>query len=109
MEMMKIMDDYQILQVVLALVSIVVTGILIPLIKTKITKDKLEKALVITDIAVKAAEQIYKETGQGAIKKKYVIDYLKKSGLNLRDEEINALIESAVKELNLWQTEILKE
>ena len=41
--------------------------------------------------------------------KKYVIDYLKRSGLNLTDEEINALIESAVKELNLWQTEILKE
>ena len=103
------MDNFNILQVVLAIVSIVVTGILIPLIKTKISKTDLEKALVITDIAVKAAEQIYKETGQGVIKKKYVIDYIKKSGLNLTDNEINALIESAVKELNLWQTEILKE
>ena len=27
---------------------------------------------------------------------------LKKSGLNLSDEEINALIEAIVKELNLW-------
>ena len=103
------MDDYQVLQVILALVSLVITGMLIPLIKTKISKDKLEKALVVTEIAVKAAEQIYKETGQGVIKKKYVIDYIKKSGLNLTDDEINALIESAVKELNLWQTEILKE
>ena len=103
------MDNFNILQVVLAIVSIVVTGILIPLIKTKISKTDLEKALVITDIAVKAAEQIYKETGQGVIKKKYVIDYIKKSGLNLTDDEINALIESAVKELNLWQDEIRKE
>ena len=103
------MDNFNIIQVVLAIVSIVVTGILIPLIKTKISKTDLEKALVITDIAVKAAEQIYKETGQGVIKKKYVMDYIKKSGLNLTDEEINALIEAAVKELNLWQTEILKE
>ena len=103
------MDNFNILQVVLAIVSIVVTGILIPLIKTKISKTDLEKALVITDIAVKAAEQIYKETGQGVIKKKYVIDYLKRSGLNLTDEEINALIESAVKELNLWQDEIRRE
>ena len=103
------MDNFNILQVVLAIVSIVVTGILIPLIKTKISKTDLEKALVITDIAVKAAEQIYKESGKGVIKKKYVIDYLKKSGLNLSDEEINALIEAAVKELNLWQDEIRKE
>ena len=100
------MTSFEILQVVLAIVSIVVTGLLIPLIKTKVSKDKLTKALVVTEIAVKAAEQIFKETGQGAIKKKYVIDYLKKSGLNLTDEEINALIESAVKELNLWQKEI---
>ena len=103
------MDNYQILQVVLAIVSIIVTGVLIPLIKTKISKTDLEKALVITDIAVKAAEQIFKESGQGPIKKKYVIDYLKKSGLDLSNEEINALIEAAVKELNLWQAEILKE
>ena len=103
------MDNFNILQVILAIVSIVVTGILIPLIKTKISKTDLEKALVITDIAVKAAEQIYKESGKGPINKKYVIDYLNRSGLNLTDEEINALIEAAVKELNLWQTEILKE
>ena len=103
------MDNFNIIQVVLAIVSIVVTGILIPLIKTKISKTDLEKALVITDIAVKAAEQIYKEAGKGQIKKKYVIDYLKKSGLNLSDEEINALIEATVKELNLWQAELIKE
>ena len=77
--MIIIMDNINILQVILAIVSIVVTGILIPLIKTKISKTDLEKALVITDIAVKAAEQIYKETGQGSIKKKYVIDYLRVS------------------------------
>lgn len=103
------MDNFNILQVVLAIVSIVVTGILIPLIKTKISKTDLEKALVITDIAVKAAEQIYKESGKGPIKKKYVIDYLRKSGLDLSDEEINALIEATVKELNLWQAELVKK
>ena len=103
------MDNINILQVVLAIVSIVVTGVLIPLIKTKVSKTHLEKALVIADIAVKAAEQIYRESGQGPIKKKYVVDYLRKSGLDLSDEEINALIEATVKELNLWQAELVKE
>ena len=103
------MDNINILQVVLALVSVVVTGIIIPLIRAKVSKTDLEKALVIADIAVKAAEQIYKESGKGPIKKKYVIEYLRKSGLNLSDEEINALIEATVKELNLWQAELVKE
>ena len=103
------MDNINILQVILALLSIIVTGILIPLIKTKVKKEDLEKAIIITDIAVKAAEQIFKESGQGPIKKKYVIEYLKKSGLDLSDDEINTLIEATVKELNLWQAELVKE
>ena len=103
------MGDFNILQVALGIVSILVTGILIPWIRTKTTKEKLENALAIADIAVKAAEQIYRESGQGVIKKKYVINFIKKSGLKLTDEEINALIEAAVKELNLWQEEIRKE
>lgn len=105
---MIIVDSMKIIEVVLSIVSIVVTGILIPLIKTKVSKDKLDKAMTITEIAVKAAEQIYKESGQGSIKKKYVKDYLKKSKLKLTDAEIDTLIESAVKELNLWQEEISK-
>ena len=103
------MDSMKIIEVVLSIVSIVVTGILIPLIKTKVSKDKLDKAMTITEIAVKAAEQIYKESGQGPIKKKYVREYLKNSKLKLTDAEIDALIEAAVKELNLWQEEIVKE
>lgn len=103
------MDSINILQVVLTLLSVVITGIVIPLIRAKVSKTDLEKALVITDIAVKAAEQIYKESGKGPIKKKYVVDYLRKSGLDLSDEEINALIEATVKELNLWQAELVKE
>lgn len=103
------MDNINILQVVLTLLSVVITGIVIPLIRAKVSKTDLEKALVIADIAVKAAEQIYKESGKGPIKKKYVIDYLKNSGLSLSDEEINALIEATVKELNLWQAELVKE
>lgn len=103
------MDNINILQVVLTLLSVVITGIVIPLIRAKVSKTDLEKALVITDIAVKAAEQIYKESGKGPIKKKYVVDYLRKSGLDLSDEEINALIEATVKELNLWQAELIEE
>ena len=102
------MDSFKILQVILSIVSIIITGILIPFIKSKVAKDKIDKAMTIAEIAVKAAEQIYKESGQGSIKKKYVREYLKNSKLKLTDAEIDALIESAVKELNLWQEEVSK-
>lgn len=39
----------------------------------------------------------------GDLKKKYVLDLLSKLGVNLTEEELNVLIEAAVKELNLLQ------
>ena len=49
--------------------------------------------------AVKAAEQIYKESGMGAIKNKYVKKFLEEHGVDLDIEQIDVLIESAVWEL----------
>lgn len=105
---MIFVDSLKIFQVILSIISIIITGVLIPLIKSKVSKDKIDKAMTITAIAVKAAEQIYRESGQGKEKKDYVKDYLKKSKLKLTDEEIDTLIEAAVKELNLWQEEVSK-
>ena len=102
------MDSFKILQVILSIVSIIITGILIPFIKSKVAKDKIDKAMTITAIAVKAAEQIYRESGQGKEKKDSVRRYLEKSKIKLTDEEIDTLIEAAVKELNLWQEEVSK-
>ena len=52
-------------------------------------------------VAVGAAEQIYKEKGQGKEKKEYVVEFLDSIGVKLTIEELNVLIESAVKELNI--------
>lgn len=102
------MDNYMILQAVLAITSIIVTGILIPLVKSKIDKDKLDKAVKIAEIAVQSAEQIYYIGGMGQTKFDYAFDFIKSFNLGLSDEQIESLIESAVKELNLWQEEIRK-
>lgn len=50
-------------------------------------------------IAVQAAEQIYKESGMGKEKFEYVKNWLNKK-LNITDDDLKKIIESAVYELN---------
>jgi DNA polymerase III sliding clamp (beta) subunit (PCNA family) len=50
-------------------------------------------------IAVQAAEQIYKESGMGKEKFEYVRNWLHKK-LNITDDDLKKIIESAVYEIN---------
>lgn len=95
--------------VILSLVSVIVTGIIIPLVKQKYGKEKVESVMQAVTIAVRAAEQIYTQTGQGDIKKKYVLQQLNDKGIKISDAELDAMIESAVLELNRWKKEVEKE
>lgn len=94
---------------VLSIVSAVVTGVLIPYLRTKIDGEKRKRYHDIVLIAVKAAEQIFRGSKTGQAKKEYVLKRLKAMGIALSEEELNMLVEAAVKELNLWQAEALKE
>ena len=51
-------------------------------------------------IAVNAAEQIYNESGMGEVKKEYVLEFLKKRGITMDIDSVDALIESEVYKLN---------
>ena len=100
------MDSEMFLKIALAIISIVgavITGVLIPYLRSKITTNKLEEIQYWVNVAVTAAEQIFNEPKMGDLKKKYVLDFLSKLGVNLTEEELNVLIEAAVKELNLLQ------
>ncbi|NLY08516.1 MAG: phage holin [Tissierellia bacterium] len=94
---------------VLTIISALVTGLLIPYLRGKIKAEDRKKILTIVKYAVMAAEQLFNESGQGEIKKQYVIEYLAKQGFKLNTDELDMLIESAVKELNLWQAEFNRE
>jgi hypothetical protein len=88
----------------LLIVLIPVLGVLLryalPLLVQKIGKGNIDNAAYWVGIAVMAAEQIYKDRYQGAIKKDYVLKFLKDKGIKLTEAELNVLIEAAVKELN---------
>lgn len=102
------MNASNIFYVVLSIVSVLITGVLVPLLKQKYGKEKIVNVMEAVDIAVKAAEQIYTKTGQGQLKKKYVLMRLNEQGIKLSEKELDDMIEASVLELNRWKMEISK-
>lgn len=92
-------DMNQIVEALIGLIAAVITCVVIPLIRSKVTNAQFEKIKMYVGIAVKAAEQIYVGNGRGAEKKKYVVEYLEKLGLKIDAETLDKLIEAAVFDL----------
>lgn len=92
-------DFTQIIVAVIGLLSAIITTVLVPYIKTRVSADKLEQAKVYAKIAVEAAEMLWKDPKMGTAKKEYVKEYLAQRGYTFDETELDVLIESAVLEL----------
>lgn len=95
---MKI-DITGILEAVIALAAAVVTGIIVPYIKSRTSREEQKEIMEWVRLAVSAAEQIYAGNGRGREKKAYVLAWLETHGLTLDSEALDAVIEAAVYEL----------
>lgn len=102
------MTANNIFYVVLSIVSVLVTGVLVPLLKQKYGKEKVLSVMEAVEIAVKAAEQIYSASGQGQLKKQYVLLRLNEQGIKISEKELDDMIEASVLELNRWKEELKK-
>lgn len=102
------MTASNIFYVVLSIVSVLITGVLVPLLKQKYGREKVLSVMKAVDIAVKAAEQIYKESGQGDLKKKYVLMRLNEQGFKVTEKDLDDMRKASVLELNRWKEEISK-
>lgn len=95
---------FKIIVGLIPVLATIVTGFIVPLIKSKISAEQLSTIVKWVTYAVCAAEMIFKEEKQGMTKKQYVIDFSNKlfnsKKIVITEEQINVLIESAVKELN---------
>lgn len=100
------MDFTKIVLVVLTIISAIVTGIIIPLIKAKVKKADIDYKMRIVSIAVGAAEQIYKQSGMGKKKKAEVLKFLKSEGIKVSEDELDKMIESCVLEITKWKKEL---
>ena len=93
------MDITHIFELTILLVSAIVSAFVIPLLKQKLERDKLDKVLTYVEIAVTAADQLF-STEQGAEKKAYVVAYLNeelaKRGLTVDVETLENMIEAQV-------------
>lgn len=89
----------QLLKVIMIIISILITSVLIPYLKTKTSNSKYDKLLTYIEYAVRSAEQIYK-ISESKQKKEYVYNYiLEKSdelGLGLKEDDIDLLVEGVV-------------
>lgn len=93
-------DITPIIEAVAALIAALITAFVIPYIRSKTTSQQQAEINAWVKIAVSAAEQIYKGSGRGEEKKAYVIQWLREHGITVDEAKLDALIESAVYELN---------
>lgn len=91
----------------IGLLCAIITYVVVPYFNAKTTKEQREDIAFWTEIAVNAAEQVYKERGMGIYKKADVLDFvngfLEKKGWKLTQEQVDMLIEAFVKRLNQAQ------
>lgn len=89
-------DITAIILILIAVVSLVVSVFIIPLIKGKLTADQLQKVQFWVNIAVTAVEQTITGEGKGPDKKAAVLEFLENRGITYDPEAVDAMIEAAV-------------
>lgn len=88
-------DITPVIEALIGLVSLIITGFLIPYLRQKLSNEKREKLRSWVNIAVTAAEQLMKGK-TGLEKKEYVVAFLLSKGLVFDVDEVTAMIESEV-------------
>lgn len=91
-------DYTELIQALITLASVVITGFLVPILKQKLSAEKRAKLLEYVKIGVAAAEQIYGSKA-GQKKKEYVVGFLLSKGVVFDVDEVEAMIESEVYKL----------
>lgn len=95
---------FEVLKIFVMVVALLIARYLIPLIKEKIGADKLAQIEKWSKYAVEMAQQVH-WTEAGEDKKAIVTEFLKEiltaKNIALSDEQLNVLIEAAVKEMKI--------
>lgn len=89
-------DLNMIIEAVIMLIAAIISAVVIPWIRSKTSAAQFEQIEMWVNIAVEAAEQLYKGSGRGAEKKAYVVEFLNAKGYTLDPDSLDNLIEAAV-------------
>ncbi len=97
---------FEVLRLIVLLAVFAVTCYLIPWIRRKIGKDKLDEITKWVNSAVLMAQQVY-HTQTGAERKAIVIDLLRSiliaKNISISDDQLDILIEAAVKAMKMQE------
>ncbi len=98
-------DITQIVVAVIGLLGIIITSVIVPLIKSKLTNSQWETILNYALAGVQAAEIIFNAQGQGEEKLRWVSEYITKQcaahGIKIDMDTVRVAIENAWKALGL--------
>lgn len=89
----------QLLEAIIAVIAILITGYLIPWLKSTVGTERIDQIQQFVEVAVRAAEQLYTPE-EWKEKKLYVealvVERAKELNITLNAEQIDALIEGVV-------------
>ena len=94
---------FNVILLIIPVVSAIITGFIIPLIKSKISATHMEEIIKWVGKAVQAAEVLFDAPQSGDKKREYVIDFIDKMFNSKKEvitrEQIRILLEAAWKEM----------
>lgn len=103
-------DITPIIEAAIALIATVVTVLVIPWIKSKVSASKWENLQAWAEAGVNAAEAIFIGSKLGKDKRKYVEEYLKekceKNGYTFDETDIRIALENAWRNVTAWEDSI---
>ena len=103
------LDLTQIVVALIGLMGLVITSVIVPLIKSKITSSQWDTILSYAIAGVQAAEIIFNAQGQGEAKLRWVSEYITNQclthGIKIDAETVRVAIENAWKALGLDKKE----
>ena len=92
------------LLIVVMIVTTIITRYLVPYFKAQAKDTQYAQLLDIVSMAVRAAEQTIKESGQGKAKKAevlaFVSNWLAENNIHITEDQLDRLIEAAVYTMN---------
>ena len=104
-----VIDWTQIFIALISLAGAILTGVAVPYIRSKTTKQQRDNIYTIIQSAVWAADQMFKASDPtGELRLRWVMNQLEELNLNVTESDLVLMVEQAVKELNIAEKEFIK-
>lgn len=93
------METTEIILAVISLIGVVLTGVIIPFIKSKLNTEQLDVLNYWTNVLIAAAETEFKGEKMGTLKKEWVLNQLELLGLKFDREAVSIAVDGLCRDL----------